>query len=44
VNPPEDIENGIIHVVVGLSIARPAEYLVVRLTANIEDSMVLIDN
>ncbi len=43
VNPPEDIENGIIHVVVGLSIARPAEFLVVRLTANMEDSMVLVD-
>ena len=42
-NPPEDVDKGIIRMEVGISIARPAEFLVVKLTANKEDSIVFID-
>ncbi|MBN2532184.1 MAG: phage tail sheath family protein [Spirochaetales bacterium] len=42
-NPPENIDKGIIQMEVGLSIARPAEFLIVKLTANKEDSIVFID-
>lgn len=42
-NPPENLDKGIIQIEVGLSIARPAEFLIVKLTANKEDSIVFID-
>ena len=42
-NPPEEVDKGRIQVEVGLSIARPAEFLIVKLTANKEDSIVFID-
>jgi hypothetical protein len=42
-NPPENIDRGIIQIEVGLAIARPAEFLIVKLTANKEDSIVFID-
>jgi phage tail sheath protein FI len=42
-NPPEEIDKGIIQVEIGLAIARPAEFLIVKLTANKDDSIVFID-
>jgi uncharacterized protein len=42
-NPPENIDKGIIKIEVGLAIARPAEFLIVKLTANKDDTIVFID-
>ncbi|MBN2442087.1 MAG: phage tail sheath family protein, partial [Spirochaetales bacterium] len=36
-NPPEEVESGRIQIEIGISIARPAEFLVVKLTANKDD-------
>ncbi|MBN1699189.1 MAG: phage tail sheath family protein [Spirochaetales bacterium] len=41
-NPPEEVDAGRINIEVGLSIARPAEFLVLKLTANTEDSIVTL--
>ena len=43
-NPTQEIEEGRINVEIGIAIARPAEFLVIRIKANSENSMVLLDN
>lgn len=43
-NPKENIDAGIITVEVGISIARPAEFLVIQLKANTEDSAVSFED
>lgn len=43
-NPPENIEKGIITVEIGIAIAKPAEFLIIKLKGNLENSMVLLEN
>jgi phage tail sheath protein FI len=43
-NPPENIEKGIITVEVGVAIAKPAEFLIIKLMGNLENAMVLVEN
>ena len=43
INPPENIEAGIVTIEAGISIARPAEYLVIKITANTEDSVIAFE-
>jgi hypothetical protein len=43
-NPQEEIDKGRITVQIGVSIARPAEFLVVKITANTEDSIIDLEN
>jgi phage tail sheath protein FI len=39
-NPPENIDNGIITIEVGIAIARPAEFLVITLKTDLDNQAV----
>ncbi|MDY6968005.1 MAG: phage tail sheath subtilisin-like domain-containing protein [Spirochaetota bacterium] len=42
-NPPEEIDAGRINIEIGIAIARPAEFLVIKIRSKQEESMILIE-